>query len=45
HGFWGYWSGENHVDKKEEKLSALYEVDWKTHDVKFVKVLNDNEKK
>lgn len=31
--------------KKEEKLSALYEVDWKTHDVKFVKVLNDNEKK
>ena len=45
HGFWGYWSGENHVDKKEEKLSALYEVDWKTHNVKFVKVLNDNEKK
>lgn len=45
HSFWGYWSGENHVDKKEEKLSALYEVDWKTHNVKFVKVLNDNEKK
>ncbi|HEJ7739880.1 TPA: bi-component leukocidin LukGH subunit G [Staphylococcus aureus] len=45
HGFWGCWSGENHVDKKEEKLSALYEVDWKTHNVKFVKVLNDNEKK
>lgn len=45
HGFWGYWSGENHVDKNEEKLSALYEVDWKTHNVKFVKVLNDNEKK
>ncbi|HHA2991733.1 TPA: bi-component leukocidin LukGH subunit G [Staphylococcus aureus] len=45
HGFWGYWFGENHVDKKEEKLSALYEVDWKTHNVKFVKVLNDNEKK
>ncbi|HDB0184783.1 TPA: bi-component leukocidin LukGH subunit G [Staphylococcus aureus] len=45
HGFWDYWSGENHVDKKEEKLSALYEVDWKTHNVKFVKVLNDNEKK
>ncbi|HEI3147510.1 TPA: bi-component leukocidin LukGH subunit G [Staphylococcus aureus] len=45
HGFWGYWSGESHVDKKEEKLSALYEVDWKTHNVKFVKVLNDNEKK
>ncbi|MCQ1364319.1 bi-component leukocidin LukGH subunit G [Staphylococcus aureus] len=45
HDFWGYWSGENHVDKKEEKLSALYEVDWKTHNVKFVKVLNDNEKK
>ncbi|NGP64446.1 bi-component leukocidin LukGH subunit G [Staphylococcus aureus] len=45
YGFWGYWSGENHVDKKEEKLSALYEVDWKTHNVKFVKVLNDNEKK
>ncbi|SCT08194.1 bi-component leukocidin LukGH subunit G [Staphylococcus aureus] len=45
HGFWGYWSGEKHVDKKEEKLSALYEVDWKTHNVKFVKVLNDNEKK
>ncbi|HEA4308854.1 TPA: bi-component leukocidin LukGH subunit G [Staphylococcus aureus] len=45
HGFWGYWPGENHVDKKEEKLSALYEVDWKTHNVKFVKVLNDNEKK
>ncbi len=41
--FLGYWSGENHVDKKEEKLSALYEVDWKTHDVKFVKT-NDNEK-
>ena len=18
HGFWGYWSGENHVDQKEE---------------------------
>ncbi|WP_233148787.1 hypothetical protein, partial [Staphylococcus aureus] len=28
-----------------EKLSALSEVDWKTHNVKFVKVLNDNEKK
>ncbi|HAR7074065.1 TPA: beta-channel forming cytolysin [Staphylococcus aureus] len=45
HGFWGYWSGENHVDQKEEKLSALYEVDWNTHDVKFIKVVNDNEKK
>ncbi|NOM77307.1 gamma-hemolysin subunit B, partial [Klebsiella pneumoniae] len=43
--FRGYWSGENHVDKKEGNLSALYEVDWKTHNVKFVKVLNDNEKK
>ncbi|HDA1270835.1 TPA: leukocidin/hemolysin toxin family protein [Staphylococcus aureus] len=45
HGFWGYWSGENHVDKKEEKLSALYEVDWKTHNVRFIKVLNDKEQK
>ncbi|MEW4862370.1 leukocidin/hemolysin toxin family protein [Staphylococcus aureus] len=45
HGFWGYWSGENHVDQKEEKLSALYEVDWNTHDVKLIKVVNDNEKK
>lgn len=44
-GFWGYWSGENHVDQKEEKLSALYEVDWNTHNVKFIKVLNDNDKK
>ncbi|MBE5661230.1 leukocidin/hemolysin toxin family protein [Staphylococcus sp. SS251] len=44
-GVWGYWSGENHVDQKEEKLSALYEVDWKTHDVKFIKVINDKEKK
>ncbi|MBE5676870.1 leukocidin/hemolysin toxin family protein [Staphylococcus sp. SS87] len=44
-GVWGYWSGENHVDQKEEKLSALYEVDWETHNVKFVKVLNDKEKK
>ncbi|MFA1037050.1 hypothetical protein ACCB37_05395, partial [Staphylococcus aureus] len=23
----------------------LYEVDWKTHNVKFIKVLNDKEKK
>ncbi|MCS5347909.1 leukocidin/hemolysin toxin family protein [Staphylococcus aureus] len=44
-GVWGYWSGENHVDQKEEKLSALYEVDWTTHNVKFIKVLNDKEKK
>lgn len=45
YGFWGYWFGENYVDKKEEKLLVLYEVDWKIYDVKFVKVFNDNEKK
>ncbi|HFV7357560.1 TPA: leukocidin/hemolysin toxin family protein [Staphylococcus aureus] len=45
HGFWGYWSGENHVDQKEEKLSALYEVDWKTRDVKLIKTINDKEQK
>ena len=43
HGFWGYWSGENHVDQKE-KLSALYEVDWKTHDVKLIKTFNDKKR-
>ncbi len=23
HGFWGYWSGENHVDKKERKIISI----------------------
>lgn len=30
---------------KRRKLSALYEVDWKTHDVKLIKTFNDKEKK
>ncbi|SUK09186.1 leukocidin/hemolysin toxin family protein [Staphylococcus aureus] len=33
---WGYWSGKNNVNKKEESLAALYEIDWKTHSVKLI---------